>query len=249
MEHVKAKAKVLHAAADGPLRQRVLRLGYTESDCANVLEYVREDAPVIIHVKAETVALLAKDPLYRNQFETGTSGGTLGSIRAIWEDTMFGKNYSCAQPHERPKYGCLNMTGDIFGVAKAQHYGPLFMILKPDVRLRTTFTDSDSSNSDGTDVATSEFYAHVLMRYSNAELQAVLRVAQTAESRIRGCNSSSFGQYKEAQIHGPLRIKQDVLALSVPGREASAIVALRKSVMAFQEVSGCNVIWQGDCFE
>ena len=99
------------------------------------------------------------------------------------------------------------------------------------------------------DVATSEFYAHVFMSYSDPELQTVLRVAATEESRIRGCPSRTFGQYKEAQIHGPVSIEKDILVLSVPGREAEASAALQADVAAFQKLSGCNVVWQGDCFE
>lgn len=247
LNHVKAKAAALHSAALEPLGRRVLGLGFTRDDFNSLLAYVKDDAPVIIHLKQKTLSMLVADPMYRNQFETGTSGGTLGGGRAAWEDVIFDKQYSGARADERPKYGCLNMTGDYNGVLVArQHYGEAFMILKPDVRLRTTFTDQDSSASDGTDIATNDFYAHVFHRYTDVELQVVLGIARTAESRIRGASSRAFAQYKEAQVHGPISIRQDVLALSVPGWEAKSGKQLRSDVAAFQSLSACNVMWQAE---
>jgi len=246
LDYARARAARLHAAAVEPLARRVAGLGFSRGDLDSCLAYVRDDAPVIVHMREATLPLLVADPVYRSQFETGTSGGMLGGDRAKWEDIMFGQHYRSSQPHERPKYGCLNMTGDNFGVRVARVYGALFMVLKPDVRVRTTFTDRDSSKSDGSDVATSEHYAHVLLRYSDEELRLVLRIARTTESRIRGAASDSFAQYKEAQIHGPVSIRRDVLALSLPGREAEASAELRGHAAAFQALSKCNVLWQSD---
>lgn len=250
LNHVKAKASALHAQAIEPLKQRVLRLGHSEADLNQLLAYVAEDAPIIIHLTQKTLGLLLKDSekLYRSQFETGTSSGSLLNAggRTQWEATIFGGHYNNAQPWERCKYGCLNMTGDVCGVAKATHYGTLFMVLKPDNRMRATFTDSDSSLSDGNDVATGEFYAHVFQRYTDVELQAVLRIAQSSFSRIRGASSSSFALYKECQIHGPVSIRKDVSALSVPGRESDAAVDLLRTIEEFQKLSGCNIMWQGE---
>ena len=87
----------MNKAGKVQLRERVVKLGYTEADAANVLAYVREDAPVTIHLKQETLSLLLKDPMYRNQFETGTSAGTLGGDRPKWEDIIFGGHYRAAQ--------------------------------------------------------------------------------------------------------------------------------------------------------
>ena len=55
--------------------------------------YVKNDAPIIIHLKPEILSLLIKDPehLYRSQFETGTTRGSLiQEGRKQWEDTIFG---------------------------------------------------------------------------------------------------------------------------------------------------------------
>ena len=70
------------------------------------------------------------------------------------------------------------MIGDYCGVEKARHYGPLFMILKQDVRMRTTFTNCDSGYSDGTDVATSEFF-----RWRELQLNVSIKVLSTLEKK------------------------------------------------------------------
>eukprot|EP00929_Paragymnodinium_shiwhaense_P065390 TRINITY_DN32787_c0_g1_i1.p1 TRINITY_DN32787_c0_g1~~TRINITY_DN32787_c0_g1_i1.p1 ORF type:complete len:476 (-),score=42.90 TRINITY_DN32787_c0_g1_i1:380-1807(-) len=250
LNHVRQKAAALHDAAMEPLRKRVLKLGYSEDNLTKVLDYIKTAAPVIIHVKEETLPLLIVDGLYRNRFETKTSGGCKDIRRRTqWEDTLFGSQYSGAQPQDRVKYGCLNMTGDIGGVKLAHQYGKLFMILKPDVLLRATFTDKDSSKSDGQDVADAEHYAHVLLRYSDKELGIVLSLTSSEKALIRGCaGAKHFSQYKEAQIHGPIRISKDIIGLSVPGKAEAASVSLRAHVSSFQNLSGCNIIWQGDVF-
>jgi hypothetical protein len=63
---------------------------------------------------------------------------------------------------------------------------------------------------------------------------------------LHGAPSTSFAQYKEVQIHGPVNIRSDVQMLSLPGTEADASVELQRTVQQFHELSGCNIIWQGD---
>ena len=64
------------------------------------------------------------------------------------------------------------------------------------VRLRTTFADMDSS-SPSTSLATCEYYCHVLAKYTDQELKAVLDVA-TGRAPWRGSNVIS--NYKEIQV-------------------------------------------------
>ena len=65
------------------------------------------------------------------------------------------------------------------------------MVLKPSLRNRTTFVHCDSSRTIKTDVATSEFYSHVLLKFPDVELKAVLdhvarhRQAQSVRSFYR----------------------------------------------------------------
>ena len=51
------------------------------------LQWVRSAAPIIIHINLDKVLqFLVKDTHYRNQFETGTSGGSTDlKARSSWE--------------------------------------------------------------------------------------------------------------------------------------------------------------------
>ena len=57
----------------------------------SVLLWVRREAPIIIHVKLDSVLHhLVKDTHYRNQFETHTSGGCTDlRIRSSWEVAIY----------------------------------------------------------------------------------------------------------------------------------------------------------------
>jgi hypothetical protein len=77
--------------------RRFVRLGFTEKHLHSTLRYIRNDVPLIIHVNLDRVYVVVsvlpvpvgpaslyrsldgflKDTHYRNQFETGTSGGAL----------------------------------------------------------------------------------------------------------------------------------------------------------------------------
>jgi len=244
--YVDCVARDLHDEAMPALRARALSLGYADDDVDACLAYVRDDAPVIVHLKTKTLRHLCSDPWYRSQFETGTSGGTLDrKRRQRWEDAMFGAAYADAPDEEHPKYGCLNITGDILGVRGARGYGKLYLTLAPSVRYRTSFSNKDTGQQAGkSKMATNDWYGHVLAEYSDDELRTVFRVS--GASRIGGAPSSAFAQYKECQIHGTLSMATDVLALSVPGRRDDASEELADLVERFRRISGCTILWQGD---
>jgi uncharacterized protein DUF3626 len=87
---------------------------------AEAMECVRVHARVVIHfhpdrsgVKLTSVAqALLAEGMYRNQFETGLSSGSVsafsGGGRDTWESTLFGGAYhrEGVTGSERPKYGC-----------------------------------------------------------------------------------------------------------------------------------------------
>lgn len=87
------------------------------------------------------------------------------------------------------------------------------MILK-NVRLRTSFADMDSSSAS-TSLATCEYYCHVLNKYNDNELKAVMEVAL---GRSAWRPSNTMGSYKEVQIHGEVRLKDHVECLVVAAR-------------------------------
>lgn len=264
--YVHDKARKMHFDALPALRDRIKSLGHEKGTLDRCLDYIRDEAPIVIHLKEETLDVLANDSMYRNLFETGKSGGkSCTRSREKWEKTLFGSSYNGCEASARPKYGCLNITGDIQGVKPARaQYGKCFLTLAPHVRHCTTFSDKDTGGSATCSLATNEYYAHVLARYPDADLISVLKV-----SRISGAPSQcktykevqvgrksrcfslrkcfrSFLTYRLLQIHGPVRLDQDVQALSVPGKESTASENLKRAVDRFQMKTGCNVLWQDD---
>jgi hypothetical protein len=265
-QYVEAKARKMHEIALPKLKARVQALGFSDESLDQCLEYIREDAPITIHLTEECLANLVKDTHYRSRFETNTSGGSRNKAkREQWEHSLFDGAYDDCPPFQRPKYGCLNLSGDIAGVVPARTYGKLVLTLASHLRYRCTFSDEDTGNKisvrmsttttttpdggDGggdrdfdsnTSLATHNYYAHILMQYPDQDLVATLSV-----SRIRGA-PSRCQKYKEVQIHGPICLLTDIQSLSVPGRYRTSTDELRQVVLAFQEQTRCNILWQED---
>ncbi|KAL3907710.1 MAG: hypothetical protein SGARI_003403, partial [Bacillariaceae sp.] len=242
--YVKSKAKDLHEAALPSLQAKMKALsGYSEADLLGCLKYIKEDAPIIIHLPKETLAEMVHDTHYRNCFETKSRDTTYQAIRLIWEKNMFDGAYQDSAPFYCPKYGCLNLSGDIEGCASARGYGPNFLTLKQNVRTRCTLWNEGSKLASDVQVATLEYYAHILAQYSDEELENLLRVCKQA--RLGGCRSNSETP-KEVHIHGPIDLANDIQALSIPGRAEDATPEMMDIVLQFQVKTGCNVFWQQD---
>ena len=264
---VERQARIRHEAANPKVQKRISSLGYRTEDLDNCLAYIRNEAPIIIHLNEQCLSFLAaqRETHYRNLFEVNTSGGSPAHTpRRQWERSMFGSTYDRAKPFQRVKYGCLNSTGDIEGVAPARSYGQLFITLKQSVRHRCTFFNMDTASfsgggsglsalsglapvmgsygagGGGDTLATARNYCHILEKYSDAELHSIL-----ALNKIGGGQSKCMN-YKEVQIHGPVCLATDIEALSIPGREVDASRDLMSKVERFQKKSNCTILWQAD---
>ncbi|WP_340539567.1 DUF3626 domain-containing protein [Nocardioides sp. GXZ039] len=88
---------------------------------------------------------IARDGVYRSQFETGTSNGGLtavpGGDRWRWESRLFDGRYDDLPATERPKYGALHRA-DPYG--PATRFGSAHLRLRPEVTGRATFCFPDS---------------------------------------------------------------------------------------------------------
>mmetsp|Transcript_490 Transcript_490/g.1093 ORF Transcript_490/g.1093 Transcript_490/m.1093 type:complete len:496 (-) Transcript_490:80-1567(-) len=203
---IRRLAKKNHQQALPQLQERVHRLGKTEDSLWLTLAWIRELAPVILHIHLDKMLpFLEKDTHYRNQFETQTSGGLLKpEVRVKWERDLFSGRYDSALPFERCKYGVQNVMNDYRGVVKCAQYGDSYLVLK-DVRLRCTFSPEDSANLKAERLAVLDFYAHVLHEYSDGELLETMEVANSADAAVLG-KSEKVGnmKYKEAQVHGEI---------------------------------------------
>ncbi|CAE7869243.1 Slc24a2 [Symbiodinium sp. KB8] len=191
----------------------VLNLGYTDTELFMALSWVRELAPLIVHINLDKVGqFFMKDTHYRNQFETKTSGGLLKtSAREKWERGLFGTAYDGARPAERPKYGVQNIWNDPRGVVGARQYGDSYIVLK-DIRLRCTLSPQDSANLPARRLAVLDYYAHVLLEYSDKELKETIRVAEKGDEKVGDSEKvvEKWGMYKEAQLHGEIDLRKHV---------------------------------------
>lgn len=175
----------------------------------------------------------------RNQFETKTSSGSTDlRARSSWETRLFNGIYDAASPNERVKYGVLNIYADPEGVAACKQYGDSYLLLKHHVRFRCSFASKDSAY-EGIIPSTVEYYAHVLADFTDDELREVKRKA-TGEVEL--ANSSKLSYYKECQIHGPVRLSEDIEALVIPSAH-SGNNEIRTNAETFATQNRCNLIW------
>jgi len=222
ISHVRVLAMNSHAQALPRLTRRCKGLGVSDEGLWAVLTWIRDLAPIIIHVDLDKIGkFLEHDTHYRNQFETKTSNGLLDEeTRNAWERDLYGGTYSGAAPFHRPKYGVLDVMNDHRGVVCARQYGDSYITLK-NVRLRCTFAPEDSGGICGSRLAVLDQFAHVLQEFSDEELMEVARVAGAdvgCESRIGTSAKLGEYRYKEAQIHGDVQLKRDVRRLVVHPR-------------------------------
>ncbi|NJC23907.1 hypothetical protein BJ994_002983 [Arthrobacter pigmenti] len=137
---------------------------------------------------------LASDPVYRSQFETGTSNGGLtgypGGDRWHWEDRMFGGAYNSAPAAERPKYGSLNYRHRSIG--GSARFGSSHFRLAQSELGRTTFCYPDSSTLPS--------------HFGTAEHIPLIQMAEKGTFDV-------LDDHIEAHVHGPLRLGEHLESL------------------------------------
>lgn len=138
------------------------------------------------------IQAIARDGIYRSQFETKISNGGLtafpGGDRWHWESRLFAGRYDLAHPSERPIYGALDRGR--YAQGPAVRFGSAFLRLRQDVTSRSTFCFPDSAFAP-VSVAGPE---------TLPELQALACAAE----------HDDLDDYIEAHVHGGLRLDRDV---------------------------------------
>ena len=141
------------------------------------------------------IEALARDGVYRSQFETGTSNGGLtahpGGDRWRWESRLFGGRYDERPAAERPVYGALDHRSRPHG--GAIRFGSAYLRLRPEVTARSTFCFPDS-------VFEPEAVA------GPDALPGLVALADAA-------GHDELDDYVEAQVHGGVRLDRDVEAI------------------------------------
>ena len=152
---------------------------------------------------------MARDGVYRSQFETGTSNGGLtahpGGDRWRWESRIFGGAYDDAEPALRPKYGALDLHRRPYGAAP--RFGSAHVRLAAHTLERTTFCFPDS-------VFEPE-------HFGTATAFALAELAEAADHDL-------LDDYVEAHVHGVVALSDDVEALVLdPGYRGTDVEARR----------------------
>ena len=159
LSHVQDVVRRRELLASPHVGEILQRAGCPLETYRHAMACVRHHARVVLHFhpdrignQSKTVAqALFEEGVYRNQFETGLSTGSLtafpGGPRDTWERQLFGGAYHSegATDSDRPKYGALEMVRHPDG--PIPRFGSCYFVLRPHVSVRTSFTFAGSEDS------------------------------------------------------------------------------------------------------
>ncbi|MBT9587128.1 DUF3626 domain-containing protein [bacterium] len=230
-------AQLNHQRCLPQLEDRFERMGYSREDVQSCLDYFR-GVPVTINFNPEKLVpagegkqplplLLAADDRYRNHFETGaTHRDDLNNPARVEyykqkETKLYQGRFDALPDHERPEYGAVNPLQLVGGGALI--YGPCYLVLKHSMSGRVAVLPRDSRFATPEQLATLQAPAAALLQRQDEDLQQLMKVAlaeiphgeyrnETVEGAFPGSN------YMECQVHGEVRLDDDVEALMADER-------------------------------
>ena len=172
---------------------------------------------------ATVAELLARDGVYRSQFETRISNGGLtaypGGDRDRWEQRMFAGAYPSEQATGRPVYGGLNLAGHPDGASP--RFGSCHLRLTAAATRRATFSHGDSV-TEPTVVGTADSFGAIWAALLEQVGRTGAAVGLTASgphewvaalSVPRAAAGRALDDYVEAQVHGGVELARDVEAV------------------------------------
>ena len=242
IRHVSGQLTRSNPAARAESQQVLKRLGVAEGVFHKMAECFDAGARIelsfhpdrMVGSTADVATKMFSEGVYRNQFETSISNGSLsaheGGSRFEWEHRMFGGAYDGCSGSERPKYGALNLLG--FADGSAPRFGSCYFGLLPSVTARSTFSYGDSVTEPveiGThqqfDVVWSAMIRDVtssgqVLGLSDCTLPQLLRRITKACAgpdplRFRQMPGRVLDDYVEAQVHGDILLGRDVEFLAI----------------------------------
>ncbi len=230
IKYVLHKAEIESNNCINPLLERFMQLKHSNDDLLAVLKYIRIDAPMIIHVKPESLVSILKDTHYRNGHETKNIYAKHSSNhRKSVEYKLFGKEskYNKCPKNELVKYGVLNIFKSPQGVSVCKQYGDAYFVLSKYVRPRTTMCFGDSLclvNCDDSSkkFATCEQFVHILNMFSNKQLKKLIAISKNQLEHYE----SHENIYREVQIHGEIILERDVVEVVAPKHVKDSIQRL-----------------------
>lgn len=182
--------------------------------------------PEIPVAGSTVIAEIAREGVYRNQFETGVTAGDPSAFRGggrwLWESQVFGGAYDEAPFDQRPKYGALNFRGRTTGAAP--RFGPIHLRLRQETLYRVTLCYPDS--------------AFQPVDFGVATKSDLVRKARDAAAISRQLDED-YIDYIEAHLHGDLLLSRDVEAIVLdPCYAGTEVERIARDLP-------CSVEWHG----
>ncbi len=213
IEYFKKKAKIMNKSIKLQTLAKFYFNGYTEEQMETTLDYIKNKMPIVIHVKMETVGHLAKDTHYRNMFERNSSKYAFSANacpRIEWEKNLFNGIYDQSTAFEKVKYGAINILNNPSGVFLAHGYGDSYLLLKQNVKERTSFVFGDSSSKQ-THMCSFDCCSQILYYVEDAMFHEIVKVA----NKLIPHSDYKYPYYIEMQIHGAINLSKDVECLVI----------------------------------
>ena len=239
--HVQAEARARRAAARARSDEILRMSNATSTAYDEALATLRSRGRVAVHFHPDrpdangrsVAAGICATGAYRSQFETLLSNGHVapfaGSPRDEWERRLFGGAYQLdgTTNAQRPKYGALDLF--LAPDGPAPRFGSSYLLLRPSVLPRCTFTYLGSQEStlcgswDELDDVIGALLVEAFTRdcaagernLRPAQLLTHLRTRldEPPEARLARPLSRNLDHFVEAQVHGPITLADDVEAL------------------------------------
>ncbi|MCC3376180.1 DUF3626 domain-containing protein [Cohnella sp. REN36] len=257
LRYTRASAAPLQTRAQESIAEICARAGVSAEEGIGILSGIGRRARVTLNfhpdrLLPEGISVaegMLRSGRYRSQFETRVTNGSRtaypGGDRDRWERQLFGGAYHApdAGGDSRPKYGALHLLRHADGAAP--RFGSCYVILRPEVSDRCTFTLGDSHLGPehvGTRDTLLPLLAALLRRIeadraalgvAPLDPGAFLELLRAASTERLNPGAGPVGRalddYIEAQVHGEIDLASDVEALvadpSYRGTDTGAALA------------------------
>jgi len=238
LSHVRDHARSRADRARETLREIRTMANLPEAAFEHGIAGIAENARVVLHFHPDrldaefrTVAEgLLQTGHYKSQFETGISNGSVsahrGGLRDRLEEKLFGGVYQAEDvaPADRPKYGALDLLRHADG--PSPRFGSCYLVLSREISERTTFTYQDSHQDprvkgtvDEMDDLVAAVFSDVFYRDSalgersfspRGLLERLEELPAPYGDPSARLPARNLNEYVEAQVHGPVRLLEDV---------------------------------------
>jgi hypothetical protein len=214
------KSKILSKYIYPNLLMKFIELDYTEDDLTTVIKYIQNEAPITINVRNETIInYLVNDDHYKNCFEIGDTHKAVSTdVRFCAESNMFNKLYDKCDAIDRVKYGSINLFDSENGNPTCLAYGDVVLVLKNEIKKRTSFTIGDSFEMQF-HIGTFQYSSIFLINIKDPLIHALISFVKTRKKLAsyeilylykKGLYKKGECAYIEIQIHGLIRLNEDI---------------------------------------